>query len=98
MAKFGFNYGKHKLEGWQRCIMQVQRSTLTPRIDAKSGQHFAFRRRGERCKVLVSPENIKLYGAAVCASHVPHYVASLESSVAHDRERRARLDPGCEVE
>lgn len=86
------------LEGWKRCIMPVQRTSLTARIDKKSGHKFGIRRKGQRCQNLVPPDCVVLYGAAVCQSHIPHYLAALKTSVEHDAKRRAQLDPGCDVE
>lgn len=99
MAWKNVNSGEQlRLRGFKQCIMQIQKTCMTPNIDANSGVKRGIKRKGTRCKRLVAPEAVQLYGAPVCAMHVPHYVALLKSSVEHDRKRRARLDPGCDVD
>ena len=87
-----------KTRGWKRCIMAVRGKDRPEAKEFKCGQRLAVSLKGARCGKLVSPEMQKLYGAEVCASHLPQYLELIHKSVNRKADLRRRLDPGCAVE
>ena len=92
---FDQNHKRHRdlrTQGWKYCLFDIQRSS--PPREYDSGHREAFRRKGDRCKRLVSPEDIVRLGIPICNRHEALY----REAVLADAEQRQRLrdkyDPG----
>ncbi len=76
--------------GWKRCLGRVATSSA-----GREERGSTMRRKGERCRILVSPDQVERHGGGVfCAAHLAEAKTVQRRARETRQALRAKYDPG----
>ncbi len=81
-----------RTRGWKYCVFAVVRNAKAK--EHPGGSRTGFRRKGQRCRVLVDPKAITKFGVPICNKHEGLFLRAVKEDEERRQALRAKYDPG----